>query len=335
MTSLNMDQKQAWEWYERVGVLKGFNFLPSTAVNSTEMWQAESFDPATIERELGWAAQAGYNSARVFLQYIVWRADPQGFRQRFAQFLDIAARHGISCMPILFDDCAFDGRDPYLGRQDDPVPGVHNSRWTPSPGLKLVTDRAAWPGLEQYVLDLVGCFGRDERVVVWDLYNEPGNSGMGESSLPLAEAAFDWARAAQPAQPLTIGVWADFNSAMSQRLAKLSDVVSFHAYDRPEGVQTKIEWCRQFGRPLLCTEWLHRQTGNRFDNILPLFAAHQVGWYHWGLVAGRTQTYLHWGSKPGDPVPDEWQHDIFHTDGRSYDEREIMLVREFLFDQSL
>ena len=101
----------------------------------------------------------------------------------------------------------------------------------------MVTDRQAWPELERYTRDMVGAFGRDSRVVVWDLYNEPGNSGMGERSLPLAEAAFSWARAAKPQQPLTIGAWADLQSPMSRRLMELSDVVSFHGYDQLPGVK--------------------------------------------------------------------------------------------------
>ena len=136
--------------------------------------------------------------------------------------------------------------------------------------------------------------------------------------------------AAGPEQPLTIGVWVDFRSRMSVRIAELSDVVSFHAYDAPNGVREKVGLCAEYSRPLICTEWLHRQSGNTFDAILPIFTAHRVGWYHWGLVAGRTQTYMHWGSEPGDPVPEIWQHDVFHKDGRPYDPRELeeMYARE-------
>jgi len=318
---------KAWDWYEEIEPIRGCNYLPRTAVNSTEMWQADTFDPKTIEEELGWAEGAGYSSARVFLQYVVWEAEPDGLKERIDEFLSIAGRHGIRAMLMPFCDCAFAGKEPYLGKQDDPVPGVHNGGWVPSPGLERVTDRAAWPDLERYVTDLVKTFGKDRRVLIWDLYNEPGNSGMGEKSLPLVEATFAWARSAGPEQPLTIGVWADFRSRMSVRIAELSDVVSFHAYDAPDGVREKAGLCAEYGRPLICTEWLHRQSGNTFDAILPIFAEYRVGWYHWGLVAGRTQTYMHWGSKPGDPVPEVWQHDVFLEDGRPYDPRELERVR--------
>ena len=323
--------ERAWEWYRKVGPIKGCNYLPRTAVNTTEMWQAETFDPKTIDEELGWAERAGYNSVRAFVQFLVWQADREGLAERLGRFLAVADRHGIRTMVVLFCDCSFAGKEPYLGEQDEPVPGVHNSGWTPSPGHKRVTDRSAWPAVEAYVKGVVGRFRNDRRVLIWDLYNEPGNSRMGEKSLPLAEAAFAWAREAKPSQPVTTGAWANLRSRFSRRLMELSDVVSFHAYDPPAGVEAKIERCAELGRPLLCTEWLRRQTGNTFAAILPLFAKHRVGGYHWGLVAGRTQTYMPWGAKRGAPMPRLWQHDVFHPDGKPYDPAELGLLRAFRF----
>jgi hypothetical protein len=322
---------KAWQWYWRVSPIRGCNYLPRTAVNVTEMWQADTFDPKTIDEELGWAAKAGYNSVRIFLQYLVWNDNAGGLKKRIEEFLTIANKHVIGSMVILFCDCSFAGKEPYLGKQDEPVPGVHNSGWVPSPGLKRVTDKAVWPDLENYVKDIVGSFGKDKRILIWDLYNEPGNSGMGEKSLPLAEAAFAWARAINPSQPLTIGAWANFNGKMSKRLMELSDIVSFHGYDGVTGIKNKLKICEGYGRPIICTECLRRQVGNTFNAILPVFSEHNVGWYNWGLVAGRTQTYMPWGSKKGDPMPKVWQHDMLHPDGRPYDAKEIELIRKFEF----
>ncbi len=326
--------EKAHQWYKEVGVIKGCNYLPRTAVNMTEMWQADTFDPATIDEELGWAQKAGYNSVRVFVQYLVWKDDTAGLKKRIDKFLSIADSHNISTMMILFCDCSFAGKEPYLGKQDEPVPGVHNSGWVPSPGLKRVTDKSVWPDLENYVKDIVGSFAKDKRVLIWDLYNEPGNSGMREKSLPLAEAAFAWTRAANPLQPVTIGAWSNLNGPMSKRLMELSDVVSFHSYGGPQSIVTMIKICQGYGRPVICTEWLRRQVGNTFASVLPIFAANRVGGYHWGLVAGKTQTYMHWGSKKGSPMPKVWQHDVFYPDGRLYDAKEIQLLQALSFDGS-
>jgi len=327
-----MKKEAAWVWYEGVGAIKGCNYLPRTAVNSTEMWQGETFDPDTIDQELGWAAEVGYNSVRVFLQFLVWRDDPQAFLQRMRAFLAMADKHGIRPMFVPFCDCAFAGKEPYLGPQDEPIPGVHNSGWVPSPGLSRVEDRSAWPELQSYIQSVVGTFARDGRVLMWDLYNEPGASNNGERSLPLVEATFAWAREVDPQQPLTVGPWNDLTTAMSQRFMALSDVVSFHAYDPAvKDVRAKIELGRPFGRPLICTEWLFRTGGNTFQNVLPLFAEERVGWYNWGLVAGRTQTYMIWGSKLGDPMPEVWHHDVLHPDGWPFDPEEVALIRAFSF----
>lgn len=319
---------KARDWHLARPWLVGCNYLPSTAVNDVEMWQAETFDPATIDRELGWAKDLGLNSVRVFLNFVVWKADADGLKRRFGRFLDIAERHRLTVMPILFDDCNFAGRVAAPGKQPDPVRGVHNSQWVSSPPLAMVADREAWPELERYTKDVIGAFGKDRRVAVWDLYNEPGNSGMGQKSQALVEAAFAWAREARPAQPLTVGAWTDFDGPMSRRIMELSDVVSFHGYDALPGVKQKIEICRRYDRPILCTEWLHRQSGNTVEAILPLFHAQRVGCYNWGLVYGRTQTYMPWGSRPGDPVPAVWQHDLLHPDGKPYRAEELELIRK-------
>ena len=326
-------RQKAWNWYKSIEAIRGCNYLPRTAVNSTEMWQADTFDPNTIAQELAWARNAGYNSIRVFLQYVVWKAEPEKFKKRIDEFLAIAAKNGISVMLIPFCDCAFAGKEPYIGKQNDPVPGVHNSQWVPSPGRTRVVDRSAWPDLERYIKDIVGTFAKDRRVLIWDLYNEPGNSGMRDKSLPLVAETFKWARAANPSQPLTVAFWGSFDSKASKLFVAFSDIVSFHAYGAPKSVEIAIKQCQALGRPMICSEWLRRQVGNDFAGILPLFAQHKVGWYHWGLVAGRTQTYFHWGSRKDSAPPKLWQHDIFHPDGTPYSTQEIELIKKFKFDE--
>jgi len=324
-----MTEEEARQWYDRQPWLMGFNFVPSTAVNDTEMWQAETFDPKTIDRELAWAEGLGYNSCRVFIQYIVWKQDPKGLKDRFDQFLSIAEKHKISVMPVLFDDCAFDaGRDPYPGKQEDPVPGTSIARWVPSPGLRLVTDRSAWPELEKYVKDMVGTFGNDKRIVLWDLYNEPGNSGMGNKSLPLVEAVFDWARQAKPSQPLTVGVWGG-TKELSDRQIELSDVISFHFYGNNAGMQKRIADLRKHGRPVLCTEWMARTTGSKYETELPLLKQEKVGCYNWGLVNGRTQCQYPWGSPKDAPEPKVWFHDLLRRDGVPKNPDEVAFIRKF------
>ena len=314
---------RAWAWYSEQPWLVGCNFLPSTAVNDVEMWRRDTFDARTIDRELGYAQLHGFNTVRVFLNFVVWREDPAGLKQRFDQFLKLAKRHRISVMPILFDDCNFAGRVAAAEKQPDPVPGVHNSQWVSSPPLAMVADRAAWPLLEQYTKDMVGAFGKDRRVLAWDLYNEPA----GAKSQPLVEAAFAWAREMNPRQPLTTGAWTDFNSPFQRRLMELSDVVSFHAYDNLDGLKAKLSICSAYGRPVLCSEWMARTVGSRFETHLPFLKENGIACWNWGLVAGRTQTYFPWGSPKGAPEPKLWHHDLFHADGTPYSLREVQFIK--------
>ena len=347
MSAARWSPERANDWYASQPWLVGCNFVPSTAVNQLEMWQPETFDPDTIDRELGWAAQLGMNTVRVFLHDLLWQADASGFAQRIDRFLEIAARHGIQTLFVLFDDCWHGA--PRLGPQPPPAPGIHNSRWVQSPGPDVVADPAAWPRLEAYVLGVVGRFGSDPRVLAWDLYNEPGNAFLGvlsqrglrrhlrlawllatlavrNRSLPLVERVFAWARAAQPRQPLTVGVWG-LSRSLDGFVVRTADVLSFHHYKSARSLRRKIRFLSSFGRPLLCTEYMARTAGSRFQTHLPAFQEHRVGCYCWGLVAGKTQTIYRWRDTGSAVEPSVWFHDVLRRDGTPYSEEEAALLR--------
>jgi hypothetical protein len=325
--------EQAKAWYENQPWLAGFNYVPSSAINTTEMWQAETFDAALIDRELALAQELGFNTTRVFVQYLVWKHDPGGLKRRLDQFVAVADKRGLSTMFVLFDDCKFSNKEPYLGKQDDPVPGILGSGWTPSPGHVRVVDKAAWPDLEKYVVDVVGRFASDRRVVAWDLYNEPGNNGMGNKSLPLVEACFAWARKAKPSQPLTIGVWNGGLGDLNKAQVELSDVVSFHNYGNLDAVKGQVAGFKAPNRPIICTEYMARTIGSFFKTHMPWFKQERIGCYSWGLVNGKMQCQYPWSSKKGDPEPKLWHHDIFRKDGTPYDPDEVAFIRKFLRKQ--
>jgi hypothetical protein len=339
---------QAQAWYARQPWLTGANYIPADAINQLEMWQSATFDPQQIDKELGWAADKyGMNTMRVFLHDLAWSEDPEGLKQRMDQFLTIAARHGIKPIFVLFDSCW--DPDPKTGPQHPPIPGVHNSGWLQSPGRTALVDPKQDSRFRAYVEDVVGRFAKDERVLAWDIWNEPDNSGGGsynddqltpelrriEQLLP---QIFTWARSRRPIQPLTSGVWqgedwspraAGLNGIQRIQLSQ-SDVISFHSYDWPEQFERRIAQLKPYGRPLLCTEWMARSAGSTVDTILPVGRRENVAMVNWGFVKGKIQTDLPWDSwerpytlKP----PVVWFHDLVKPDGTPYRQRESEIFR--------
>ena len=320
-------RERAWEWYTGQPWPCGFNYLPANAISYTEMWMGYSFDPALIDRELALAQGIGFNSIRVVLPFVVWENEQEAFKQRVRTFLEICHRRKIRVMPCLFDDCVFGSiTDPVFGRQPDVIPGWYANGWTPSPGQSLVRNQETWPRLESYAKDLLGTFRDDPRVWVWDLYNEPTNSDLGELSIPLVEKVFQWAREIDPSQPLTVGQWND-NPRLNDIIYRRSDIVTFHDYNLPAGLEDHIREIKRHGRPAICTEWLNRDKGSSVADCLPILHREGIGALHWGLVNGRTQTHLTWGHRPGQPDPPTWQHDLMRSDHAPYDAREIELFR--------
>lgn len=339
--------EQANAWYQQQPWLAGSNFIPDDAINQLEMWQSATFDPNEIDKELGWAEAIGMNTMRVFLHDLLWKQDPEGFKQRLDQFLAICERHHIRPILVLFDSC-WDPR-PKLGIQHQPIPGVHNSGWVQSPGADALRDPSQYPRLKDYVVGVVGAFANDQRILAWDVWNEPDNaSASSRKELPnkvavvaaLLPRVFEWARSVNPSQPLTSGVWegtpaewSDSTKWTPVRRTQLeqSDVISFHNYSWPEDFEAHVIALQPLQRPILCTEYMARSAGSTFDTILPIAKKYKVAAINWGLVAGKTQTIFPWESWQHPYVrtqPPVWFHDIFKPDGTPYREHETQLIRE-------
>lgn len=339
---------QAEAWHDASPWLVGVNFVPSTASNQFEMWQTETWDPDTIDAELAMAADLGFNTVRVFLHDQLWEADSAALVARIEIYLDIAESHRIGTMLVLFDG-VWDP-EPVAGVQPEPIPGVHNSRWAQSPGATILGDVDRHADLQPYVQGIVGAFGQDERVVVWDLFNEANNPNLtsygdveldqalkNERALQLMTSARAWALEMGPIQPITSGVFlgqwgdeatlSDLNAFMLTQM----DVVSFHSYSGPDIVSDQLGDLRQYGRPLLCTEYMGRPEST-FEEILPLFDQFDVHAWSWGFVDGRSQTKFHWSSweEPVVGEPDPWFHDVLHPDGTPYDGDEADFLRGLL-----
>jgi Cellulase (glycosyl hydrolase family 5) len=337
-------EAQANAWYDKQPWLVGANYIPSDAINEFEMFQAATFNPSLNDKELGLAESIGMNTVRVFLQDQLWLGDPPGFKHRLDEFLTIAARHHIKPLLVLFDSCW--EPNPHLGPQHPPIPGIHNSGWVQSPGKERLLNPAVETELKAYVQGVIQAFAKDDRILGWDLWNEPDNAGRDRPEDAAAKVTrvnqllpqvFEWARMVHPEQPLTSGVWkGNWNDPATESLTTKiqlaeSDVISFHNYDWPEGFEERIKTLRPLHRPLLCTEYMARGNGSTFDTILPIAKQERIAAINWGLVAGKTQTYLPWDSWLRPYVlekPTIWFHEIFKQDDEPYRQHEVDLMRQ-------
>lgn len=254
--------ERANAWYAGRPWIAGANFVPRSAINELEMWQADTFDPDEIDREMGLAEGLGFNAMRTFLHDLAWKDDPAGFFGRVDRYLQIASSHGIATMFVLFDS-VWDP-NPHAGRQPDPVPGRHNK----------VTIRR---------------YAKDPRVLAWDIMNEPDNTRF-------LVSAFGWAREIDPDQPITAGVW---HNEWGQDMLLLdferfhltsSDIITFHSYDPPAEMLRRIASLNNIGRPLICTEYMTRPQGSTVQAVMPLLKKEGVGAINWGFVSGKSQT---------------------------------------------
>lgn len=333
-------KEQADKWYAQQPWLVGCDYIPSNAINQLEMWQAETFDTTTIAKELKLAHSIGFNTLRVYLHSVAWKVDPQGYKSRISKFLEIASKNGIRPLLVIFDDCW----NPYpkAGVQPQATPFTHNSGWVQDPGMDAHKNwNAAFPMLEKYTKDLLTTFANDKRILMWDLYNEPGNQGpikrglprpkdYVNESMPLLKKVFEWAREVNPSQPITAGIWnlnfLELNAFQIQN----SDIITYHNYSDKVDHEREIKFLKMHDRPLICTEYMSRGNNSTFTDILPLLKKYNIGAINWGFVSGKTQTIYPWDSWDVDykGEPKLWFHDIFRPDYTPYDQAEVDLIKK-------
>ncbi|MDB6022481.1 MAG: beta,4-xylanase [Pedosphaera sp.] len=344
VSAAQWSQERANDWYRSQPWPVGCNFSPSTAINQLEMWQAETFDAVTIDRELGWAEQLGFNTVRVFLHNLLWTGDQAGFLKRMDRFLTIADKHHIKVIFVPLD--AVWDPFPKLGTQREPKPHVHNSGWVQSPGVEILKDPARQDELKDYVQGVIRHFKSDRRVLAWDIFNEPDNmnrpayeanepANKPELSLMLLKKAFGWAREVDPGQPITSAVWlgswgiAAKLSPMEKFLLEESDIITFHNYGALADMKECIANLKRYQRPIICTEYMARPRGSTFDPLMGYMQEQKVGALNWGFVAGKTQTIYPWDTwvKTYTAEPAVWFHDIFRKDGTPFDQHEVEYIK--------
>lgn len=346
-------KEQAWKWYNARPWIRGCNFMSSDCANRIDQWQEFGFEERfeTTKREIELAASIGYNSFRLILEFEVWDKEHDGFMKRLDRYLSYMYDHGITAMLVLSNDCTVPKslwKPAVMGPQSYDI-GYHGGRKA-SPHRSYEGYDERWHILDdpdiakryyEFVREIITTYAHDERVIIWNIMNEPSNE-RGEKSLVHMEKFFEIAWTISPDQPLCADIWSGMRGArastvIEQRALELSDVISFHQYGSFDTMVSEIEQIKTLGRPALNTEWLHRIFGNNVDNMYPLFYLEKIGSYNWGFVAGKYQTYEPWegiwmdieAGRGKNYDLTKWQHDLFRPSMRPYDPKEIEIIKKY------
>ncbi len=356
-------------WYAEQPWLVGCNYYPATAINQIDMWQKSTWDPSRIDLELGWAEKIGMNTLRVYLHDLVYQDDKKGLYKRMDEFLEICQKHKIRPFFVFFDDCHFP--NPQLGEQPAPVIGFHNSGWVNSPARDLALRFAAGKAskaeiahLKGYIQETMEHFKNDDRILMWELYNEPGRgtgengdmgaddgsqSSIGEKSNKLVYNSWVWAREVNPSQPITSNSEGSVGKTNKKINRLNADLHSIHSYSPPEKLRNFILEYQKDRRPVIVTEWLARTNNSTVEDCLKVMKELNAGAINWGFVSGKTGTVWPWSSrrengkkisvkelreagkviKPGGPYPEPeiWFHDLLRYDGTPYNPEELRIFK--------
>ena len=276
----------------------GSNYTPAYCVNQVQMWH--DFRPEVIDRELA-AAQRyfGLNTLRVYLHNIPYDAEKETFLANIEQFLVICQRHGIRPGFTFFDDChRHEGIS--LDSPTEPVKGYHNGRWAACPQDRERTPENL-PKFQAYVQDVIRAHARDERVLWWEIFNEPNRS---EFSANLRRLGYDWAKQVAPLQPVMC-CWDD---------SPQTDIVDAHNYSADFA-----SWDRQIelnpDKGTVFTEAGARWLAPRASSGEPCEVMHWLAqrkqaakyvpgvYLCWELMVGNSNCRWYWGTAEGTPEP--------------------------------
>lgn len=350
---MRWSKEKAWSWYNARPWIRGCNYMSADCANRVDQWQSLGFEERfeTTEAELKLMQETGFNTVRLILEYVVWEKEHDSFMERFERYIALCDKYGISCMIVLANDCMPPKTElwkmPDIGIQHYDW-GYHGGRKHSQHGLHSQAAPHFYLDQEesreryfQMVREIVERYKDDERICLWDLYNEAGNSRRNEMTLPNLKRLFEIVRKINPSQPLTACVWRtkrDPFSPVEQFALDNSDIITYHCYKPLEEHIKVIERLKKEERPIINTEWLDRAFGNDVFSCFPLFCKEKIGCINWGFVAGKYQTYeikeSTWQKYENGTLPDyvdftKWVHDLYRPSHRPYDPREIELIRKY------
>lgn len=353
---MKWSKEKIWEWYNSKPWIRGCNYMSADCANRIDQWQQYKFEERfeTTKKELALMSKLGYNSIRIIPEFFVWKEEHDGFMERFERYIELANQNGISCMVVLGNDCCPPKEEAlerlHLGEQHVDW-GYHGGRKVSQhgkfdgAGYSILDEPKSAEKYYEFVREIVEKYKNDERIIIWDVFNEPGNSKRDSMSLLHMKKFLEIIRNIDPIQPLTIAIWSQLtNFEKLREIEKFglenSDIISYHNYGSYENNIRELKLLKKYDRPIINTEWLNRCGGNTIEELFPLFYLEKVGCYNWGFVAGKYQTYEPWNGiwNSYEENPDsiinnfdftKWFHDIYRPSHNPYNPKETELIKRF------
>ena len=345
---------QAWEWYNAQPWIRGCNYMPASSPNRYDMWQVWDSERRfeEMERELALAESIGFNAVRIIIVedngFAVWCEDHDGYMRNLEHFLALCGKHKIRAIMCLGNDCS---RPKELWSVPKPGPqpydiGYHGGRkrsqhgsFPGAVGFISADDPELRPKFFKMCGEVMEKYKDDDRVLFWNIWNEPGNNNRGKVTAPLFKEMFQLAWKIGVKHPCAADLWRgklEPNLETAEGIAAAwSDIISYHTYS-PLHSQIKFakELKAKFGRPMVNTEWLARIRGCDVQDCYPFFAQARIGCTCWGFVAGKYQTYEPWESMwrqvekghRGFKMT-KWFHDLYRPSLKPYDPEEIDIIK--------
>jgi hypothetical protein len=281
--------------------LQGFNYVPSYARNDIEFWR--DYDPAVIEREMGYAKRLGLNCVRPFLAWVVYRNDGEKFIRSIKHFVQTAYRNGICTIPVVWDSCF---------SEEEPLITADANKWFPNPGPMYLGEKYR-EEQNRYNQALIDSMRDEPGLLMWDVHNEPWITSYyfdyeAEEKEKHFNEILEFVRdnAAyfhrRDSRPVTVGV--EFPGRI-QHVAGFCDVLSFHDYSRTrkliaEKYDEAAAVSKKLGKPVFCSEMCCPARGNPYDIAIETARDKGTGFILWELMIGR----CFWGDRHGIIYPD-------------------------------
>lgn len=209
--------------YKDYSYVRGFNYQPGNGSCSYENWMW--FDDERVKRELTWGKKAfpKINTIRLWLSYDAWLRSDNSFMNHVEKALCICNELGLKVIPVLFNRW----HNAFCDNG-----GLYAEKLLPGSDMY---DRFFF---KDYVKDICGRYRDDNRILLWDLCNEPFSFNKPfEKMLPVVQAdiAFltdvsEFVSSIGVIHDVGISIHGSINKEMMEAVNRISTVFLIHPY---------------------------------------------------------------------------------------------------------